>query len=32
MLGQWGLSSTIIRGRVRADQEGAYDGKIAQAI
>jgi len=29
MLGQL---STIIRGRERADQESAYDGKIAQAI
>jgi len=28
----WGLLSTIIRERERADPESAYDGKIAQAI
>jgi len=28
----WGLLSTIIRGRERADQESAYDGKNTQAI
>jgi len=27
-----GLLSTIIRGRERADQESAYDEKIAHAI
>jgi len=27
-----GLVSTIIMGRERADQENAYDEKIAQAI
>ena len=28
----WGLLSTITRRRERADQESAYEGKIAQAI
>jgi len=28
----WGLLSTIMGGGERADQESAYDGKIAQAI
>jgi len=32
VLCMWGQLSTIIRRRERADQESAYDAKIAQAI
>jgi len=28
----WGLLFTIIRGRERADEKSAFDGKIAKAI